>query len=92
MLLHLKEFLVDHFIVIVDVLVDYIQYGLDLLNFLADVILEVVQHNRYRNGVKYVEFLSFIPLPHIQEEIVFGGQTTVGPNVIDNLLQSMFAD
>lgn len=86
MLLHLKEFLVDHFIVIVDVLVDYIQYGLDLLNFLANVILEVVQHNCYRNGVKYVKFLSFIPLLHIQEEVVFSGQTTVGSNVIYNLL------
>lgn len=92
MLLHFEEFLVDHFIVIVDVLVDYIQYGLDLLNFCANVILEVVQHNCYWNRVKYVKFLSFVPLLQIQEYIIFRGQTAMVPDMIDYLLESMFID
>jgi hypothetical protein len=76
----------------VNVLVNNINDVLHILNFLSNIVFQVIEYNCDGHYVEDVELLGFVVLLHVQEQVVLGGQRTMISDMVDYLLETVLAN
>ena len=90
--LALVQLFIDYIDVLVYVFVNELHDAEELLNSIADVILQVVEHDRQWDHIVNVLLLGLIIRLKVDEQVVLGCQVTVALHVVDQLLQTMLRD
>jgi hypothetical protein len=86
------QLFINGFDIGVNILVDEFHDGEELLNSVANVVLEVVEHDGERDHIVNVHLLSLIVSFQVDEQVVFGCQLPMTFHVVHQLLQAVLGD